>query len=70
MAGIPRADDRLVIRHSDPHSISVLSLGADALHAIQCVNVPRDYLVARKLIERRDNNPALDDPDTNLKDLL
>lgn len=70
MAGIPREGDRLVIRDSDPNSISVLSLGASEIHAIQCVNVPRDYMVARKLIERRENHPALGDPATNLKDLL
>ena len=50
MAGLPRAGDELVIRESGPNSMSVLSLGESRLHAIQCINAPRDYMAARKLI--------------------
>lgn len=70
MAGIPRDDDRLVIRDSGPNSVSVLSIGARGLHAIQCVNAPRDYMAARKLIAAGNNDPALLNPASNLKDLL
>jgi 3-phenylpropionate/trans-cinnamate dioxygenase ferredoxin reductase subunit len=70
MAGIARSGDELVIRESGPNSISVLSIGADGLNAIQCINAPRDYMAARKLIERREHSAALFQPATNLKDLL
>lgn len=70
MAGVPREGDTLVIRASGPNSISVLGIGADGLHAIQCINAPRDYMAARKLIERGENSAALFEPTTNLKDLL
>jgi 3-phenylpropionate/trans-cinnamate dioxygenase ferredoxin reductase subunit len=50
MAGLPQADDALVLRHDDPNSMTVLSLGEDRLNAIQCINAPRDYMAGRKLI--------------------
>lgn len=72
MAGIPQSGDELVIRESDPNSVSVLSLGADRLHAIQCVNAPRDYMAGRKLIALQGQVPhdRLRDPKTQLKELL
>ena len=70
MAGIPREGDTLVIRESGPNSLSVLSIGTGGLHAIQCINTPKDYMAARKLIERGEKSRALFEPTTNLKDLL
>ena len=72
MAGLPQAGDELVIRQSDPNSVSVLSVGSDRLNAIQCVNSPRDYMMGRKLVALRDGIPLapLLDPATQLKDLL
>lgn len=72
MAGLPRAGDELVIRESGPNSVSVLSLGESRLHAIQCVNAPRDYMAARKLIGAGET-VALDqlkNPAADLKALL
>lgn len=72
MAGLPRAGDELVIRQSSPNSVSVLSLGNDRLHAIQCINAPRDYMAARKLIAEGSNvdMDRLRLPTTELKELL
>lgn len=50
MAGLPQADDRVVVREDNPNALTVLSLGEDRLHAIQCINAPRDYMAGRKLI--------------------
>lgn len=54
MAGLPQPGDELVLRRGGPDSLTVLSLGTDRLHAVQCVNAPRDYMAARKLIAARD----------------
>ncbi len=72
MAGLPREGDDLVIRETGPNSISVLSLGQDRLHAIQCINAPRDYMAARKLIALTGRVPIerLRNPETELKELL
>jgi 3-phenylpropionate/trans-cinnamate dioxygenase ferredoxin reductase subunit len=72
MAGLTQPGDDLVIRDSGPNSVSVLSLGRDRLHAIQCVNSPRDYMAARKLIAATDEvaMDRLRDPGTELKELL
>ena len=72
MAGLPREGDELVIRQSGPNSLSVLSLGVDRLHAIQCINAPRDYMAARKLIASGSNVDMgrLRMPSTELKELL
>lgn len=50
MAGLPQANDTVVLRHDDPKSMTVLSMGEDRLNAIQCINAPRDYMAGRKLI--------------------
>jgi len=72
MAGIPQAGDELVIRETGSNSLTVLSLGADRMHAIQCVNAPRDYMAGRKLIALQDQVPCerLRDPKTQLRELL
>jgi 3-phenylpropionate/trans-cinnamate dioxygenase ferredoxin reductase subunit len=72
MAGLARAGDELVIRTSGPNSVSVLSLGTDRLHAIQCVNAPRDYMAGRKLIAAGSELRVdqLRDPGADLKALL
>lgn len=72
MAGIPQEGDRLVIRDSDPNSISVLSIGPDKLNAVQCVNAPRDYMAGRKLIAiaAAVDLQRLSDPGQELKELL
>lgn len=72
MAGLAGSEDELVIRKTDPHSLSVLALGPDRLNAIQCINAPKDYMAARKLIASG-THVALDrlrDPTTELKELL
>lgn len=71
MAGLPQPDDALVLREDNPNSMSVLSVGADRLNAIQCINAPRDYMAGRKLIAA---GSALDverlgDPSLSLQDL-
>jgi len=72
MAGLQQPGDELVIRFSDPHSVSVLSLGEDRLHAVQCVNQPRDYMAGRKLVAKGDqvDMERLRDPKTELKALI
>jgi 3-phenylpropionate/trans-cinnamate dioxygenase ferredoxin reductase subunit len=72
MAGLPRAGDELVIREHDPHSMTVMSLGTERLHAVQCINAPRDYMAARKLIAggRVRGLQRLRDPSTNIEELL
>jgi 3-phenylpropionate/trans-cinnamate dioxygenase ferredoxin reductase subunit len=50
MAGLPQPEDRVVVRDDDPNALTVLSMGADRLNAIQCINAPRDYMAGRKLI--------------------
>ena len=72
MAGLPGEDDELVIRDNGPNSLTVLSLAKDRLSAIQCINAPKDYMAARKLIAAGPNvdRPRLEDPTTDLKDLL
>ncbi len=72
MAGIPQAGDRLVIRESAPNSISVLSVAPDKLNAVQCVNVPKDYMAGRKLIgmAKSVDLERLCDPQQELKELL
>jgi len=72
MAGIPQAGDRLVIRESTPNSVSVLSIGEDKLNAVQCVNVPRDYMAGRKLIALASDVDLerLTNPTQDLKELL
>jgi 3-phenylpropionate/trans-cinnamate dioxygenase ferredoxin reductase subunit len=72
MAGIAQEGDELVLRDSGPNALSVLSLGADRLNAIQCINAPKDYMAARKIIAARDaiDLDQLRNPETQLKDLL
>lgn len=72
MAGIAQDGDELVLRDTDPNALSVLSIGADRLNAIQCINAPKDYMAARKIIAARDaiDIDALRNPETQLKDLL
>lgn len=72
MAGIPQDGDELVLRDAGPNALSVLSVGADRLNAIQCINAPKDYMAARKLIAARDavDSDRLRNPETQLKDLL
>lgn len=72
MAGLPQSGDKLVLRENGPNSLTVLSLGADRLNALQCINAPRDYMAGRKLIAAGDrvNRERLADPKTELKDLL
>ncbi len=71
MAGLPQADDTLVLRHDDPNSLTVLSMGADRLNAIQCINAPRDYMAGRKLIAAGTavDMERLGDPSHPLQDL-
>lgn len=72
MAGLPGAEDELVIRETGPHSLSVLSLSRTRLNAIQCIDAAPDYMAARKLIAAADDVPVerLRDPRCNLKELL
>jgi 3-phenylpropionate/trans-cinnamate dioxygenase ferredoxin reductase subunit len=72
MAGLPRERDELVIRDHEPHSMTVMSLGSERLHAVQCINAPRDYMAARKLIagSRIRDLQRLRDPSTNIEELL
>jgi 3-phenylpropionate/trans-cinnamate dioxygenase ferredoxin reductase subunit len=72
MAGLPQAGDALVLRHDDPNSMTVLSMGEDRLNAIQCINAPRDYMAGRKLIAARDavDRERLGDPSQALQDLI
>jgi len=72
MAGLPGKDDELVQRDNGPNSMTVLSMNGNQLRAIQCINAPRDYMAARKLIAA---GTAIDparaqDINTELKDLL
>ena len=72
MAGLPQEGDELVQRAASPNTLSILSLGADRLNAIQCINAPRDYMAARKLIAAGDqvDLARLRDPELELKELL
>ena len=72
MAGLPQADDALVLRHDDPNSMTVLSIGEDRLNAIQCINAPRDYMAGRKLIAARSavDRERLGDPSQALQELI
>jgi 3-phenylpropionate/trans-cinnamate dioxygenase ferredoxin reductase subunit len=73
MAGIPRATDTLVRReHPETGGFSYFALQENALHAVQSINAPRDYMVGRQLIGKRTPVDAavLADHSNNLKDLL
>jgi 3-phenylpropionate/trans-cinnamate dioxygenase ferredoxin reductase subunit len=72
MAGLPAAGDELVLRDNGPNSLTVLSVSPERLNAIQCINAPRDYMAARKLISAQTplDMQSLQDPETELKDLL
>jgi 3-phenylpropionate/trans-cinnamate dioxygenase ferredoxin reductase subunit len=73
MAGVPRAGDSLVARHSpETGGLSLFSLAGGVLHAVQSINAPRDYLSGRQLISQRTpvSDAQLEDPQFNLKDLL
>lgn len=72
LAGLPQPQDELVVRSDAPNSMTVLALGADRLHAIQCINAPRDYMAARKIIALGDaiDRDRLRNPKTELKELL
>jgi len=72
MAGLPQPGDELVLRENGPNSLTVLSLGADRLNALQCINAPRDYMAGRKLIAAGSqvSRERLADSTTELKDLL
>ena len=73
MAGIPRANDRHIVRENpDTGGVSVFSIFKDQVHAVQSINSPRDYMVGRQLITRRIRAGAeeLADRQFNLKDLL
>lgn len=72
MAGLPQPDDTLVLRDDDPNALTVLSVGADRLNAIQAINAPRDYMAGRKLIALGSavDLDRLTDPTVPMKDLL
>ena len=73
MAGMPRANDSLVLRHNpETGGLSQFSVDGQVLHAVQSIHAPRDYMVGRQLIARRTpvNVAQLEDPQFNLKDLL
>lgn len=72
MAGLPQVGDELIVRETEPGSVSVLSMGGDRLNAVQCVNHPRDFMSGRKLIARGEDVPVdrLRDPACDLKGLL
>jgi 3-phenylpropionate/trans-cinnamate dioxygenase ferredoxin reductase subunit len=72
MAGLPQAGDALVLRHDDPNSMTVLSVGKDRLNAVQCINAPRDYMAGRKLIAARNavDRERLGDPTQALQELI
>lgn len=72
MAGLPQGGDEVVVRKPDNGGLTVLSVGPDRLHAIQCVDSPRDYMAGRKLIAARDaiERGRLLDESVALGDLL
>ena len=72
LAGLPQPQDELVVRSDAPNSLTVLALGPDRLHAIQCINAPRDYMAARKIIAMGDtiDRDRLRNPKLELKELL
>lgn len=72
MAGLSTAKDELVIRDSGPNSLCVLCLGEDRMNAVQCINAPKDYMAARKLMAAGTpvDLDVLRDPATDLKELL
>ena len=72
MAGLPQPGDEMVLRNTNPGTVSVLSLGRNQLNAIQCLNNPMDFMCGRKLIAIGESvdMDRLRDPDTGLKQLL
>lgn len=72
-AGLSTGYDRTILR-GDPadRTFSLAYLRDGRLIAIDCVNMPKDYVQGRKLIEAgaRPNPARLADPSTSLKQLL
>ena len=72
MAGLPQPGDEVIERATPDGTLSVLSLDASGLNAIQCINQPRDYMSARKLIANngRFDPGILHDPSADMKALV
>jgi 3-phenylpropionate/trans-cinnamate dioxygenase ferredoxin reductase subunit len=72
MAGLPQAEDTVMVREKVDGALTVLSIGPDRLNAVQCLDSPRDYMAGRKLIAARDaiDRDRLLDDGVGLDELL
>ena len=73
IAGISSGADATVIRPGNrPGAVSIWYFARTALLAVDAINDPRPYMIAKRLLESgKDPDPAqVADPGTNLKSLL
>lgn len=72
IAGLSTGYDRIIARRGDDGAMSFWYFHGDRLLAIDAMNDPRAYMVAKRLIEggRSADPAAISDPATNLKALL
>ncbi|SEL27155.1 3-phenylpropionate/trans-cinnamate dioxygenase ferredoxin reductase subunit [Roseivivax marinus] len=72
IAGLNAGHDRVVRRAGKAGSVSFWYFAGDRLLAVDAMNDPRAYMVAKRLIEagRSPDPDAVADPETDLKELL
>jgi len=72
IVGLSTGYDRIVTRKTTEDSISFWYFGGDQLLAVDAMNDPRAYMVAKRLIDngKSADASAVADPDTDLKTLL
>ena len=72
IAGLSTGFDTIIVRHGDQASRSHWYFSGDNLLAVDAMNDPRAYMVAKRLIEAGKSPPAdaVADTDLDLKDLL